>query len=84
MEIAQYSYPVYRAFLAYLYTDEVELLPEDAIGLLDLANSYCEDLLKEKCADIIRNGITVENAVMLYAAALRFDAADLEEFCFQL
>lgn len=32
IEIDQFSYPVYRAFLEYLYTDNVDLPPEDAIG----------------------------------------------------
>ena len=45
---------VYRAFLLYLYTDQVDLPPEDAIGLLDLANSYCEQQLKRRCERIIR------------------------------
>jgi RCC1 and BTB domain-containing protein len=32
IEIRHFTFPVYRAFLQYLYTDEVELPPEDAIG----------------------------------------------------
>lgn len=32
IEIEQFSYPVYRSFLEFLYTDNVELPPEDAIG----------------------------------------------------
>lgn len=32
IEIDQFSYPVYRSFLEFLYTDTVELSPEDAIG----------------------------------------------------
>lgn len=32
IEIDQFSYPVYRSFLEFLYTDNVELPPEDAIG----------------------------------------------------
>ena len=48
IEIRHFSYPVYRAFLHYLYTDHVDLPPEDAIGLLDLANSYCEQQLKRR------------------------------------
>lgn len=35
IEIDQFSYPVYRAFLEYLYTDSVDLPPEDAIGTAD-------------------------------------------------
>ncbi|XP_074657559.1 RCC1 and BTB domain-containing protein 1-like [Tubulanus polymorphus] len=83
IEITQFSYPVYRAFLQYLYTDQIDLPPEDAIGLLDLANAYCEDQLKRLCERIIKQGITIDNAAMLYAAAVKYQAKDLEEFCFR-
>lgn len=69
-----YSYNVYRAFLEYLYTDTVILSAEDAIGLLDLADAYCESHLKRLCERIIRNGIAVENVFMLYAAAIKYSA----------
>jgi len=81
IEITQFSYPVYRAFLHYLYTDEVQIPDEDKIGLLDLANSYCEAQLKRHCEFLIRQQITVENVALLYATALRYQAKDLEEFC---
>ncbi|XP_035769864.1 RCC1 and BTB domain-containing protein 1-like, partial [Neolamprologus brichardi] len=83
IEIGQFSYPVYRSFLQFLYTDTVDLSPEDAIGLLDLATSYCENRLKRLCQQIIKRGITVENAFTLLSAAIRYDAEDLEEFCFR-
>uniref|UniRef100_A0A672ZGY1 Regulator of chromosome condensation (RCC1) and BTB (POZ) domain containing protein 1 n=1 Tax=Sphaeramia orbicularis TaxID=375764 RepID=A0A672ZGY1_9TELE len=83
IEISQFSYPVYRSFLQFLYTDTVDLPPEDAIGLLDLATSYCENGLKRLCQQIIKRGITVENAFTLLSAAIRYDAQDLEEFCFR-
>ncbi|KAF7666962.1 hypothetical protein LDENG_00085520 [Lucifuga dentata] len=83
IEIDQFSYPVYRSFLEFLYTDNVELLPEDAIGLLDLATSYCENRLKHLCQHIIKRGIMVENAFSLLSAAVHYDAEDLEEFCFK-
>ncbi|XP_065807795.1 RCC1 and BTB domain-containing protein 1 isoform X2 [Labrus bergylta] len=83
IEIGQFSYPVYRSFLQFLYTDTVDLPPEDAIGLLDLATSYCENRLKRLCQQIIKRGITVENAFTLLSAAIRYDAEDLEVFCFR-
>ncbi|XP_033122621.1 RCC1 and BTB domain-containing protein 1-like isoform X2 [Anneissia japonica] len=83
IEISQFSYPVYHAFLHYLYTDKVELSPENAIGLLDLANSYCEMHLKRMCERIIKQGICVENAAMLMAAAIKYEAVELEDFCFK-
>ncbi|XP_037292041.2 RCC1 and BTB domain-containing protein 1-like isoform X1 [Rhipicephalus microplus] len=83
IDVTTFPYAVYKAFLQYLYTDEVDLPPEDAIGLLDLANSYCEAQLKRHCERIIMHGVLVENVAMLYAAAIKFEAKDLEEFCFR-
>ncbi|KAM9333946.1 RCC1 and BTB domain-containing protein 1 isoform 3-T3 [Symphorus nematophorus] len=83
IEIGQFSYPVYRSFLQFLYTDTVDIPPEEAIGLLDLATAYCENRLKRLCQQIIKRGITVENAFTLLSAATRYDAEDLEVFCFR-
>ena len=54
----------------------MELPPEDAIGLLDLANSYCELGLKKECEQIIKQGIGIENAAMLYAAAIKYEVSN--------
>lgn len=83
IEIGQFSFPVYKSFLQFLYTDTVDLPPEDAIGLLDLATSYCENRLKRLCQQIIKRGITVDNAFTLLSAAIKYDAEDLEDFCFR-
>ncbi|XP_078088319.1 RCC1 and BTB domain-containing protein 2-like isoform X3 [Mustelus asterias] len=74
IEIDQFSYPVYRAFLEYLYTDSVNLPPEDAIGLLDLAAFYGENSLKNLCEQTIKQGISVENAITLLSAAVKYQA----------
>ena len=83
IKITQFTYPVYRAFLQYLYCEKIELPPEECLGLLDLANSYCENVLKRKCEELIRQGITVQNVAMLYATAIKYQAKDLEDFCFR-
>ncbi|XP_039252770.1 RCC1 and BTB domain-containing protein 1-like isoform X2 [Styela clava] len=83
VEIIGYSFPVVYSFLKWLYTDTVELPPEDAIGLLDLATAYCEAGLKQQCEKLIKEGISVENSAILFAAAIKYQAKDLEEYCFQ-
>ncbi|NWR17435.1 RCBT2 protein, partial [Emberiza fucata] len=83
IEISEFSYPVYRAFLEYLYTDNIRLPPEDAIGLLDLATLYRENRLKKLCQQTIKQGICEENAIALLSAAVKYEAQDLEEFCFR-
>uniref|UniRef100_A0A8D3BQR0 RCC1 and BTB domain containing protein 2 n=1 Tax=Scophthalmus maximus TaxID=52904 RepID=A0A8D3BQR0_SCOMX len=83
IEVHQFSYLVYRAFLEYLYTDTINLPPEDAIGLLDLATFYRETRLKRLCQEAIKRGISEENAITLLSAAVKYEARDLEEFCFK-
>ena len=45
IEITQFSYPVYYAFLEFLYTDYVHLQPEDAIGKNDVTFLDCRFFL---------------------------------------
>lgn len=71
IEVTQSSYPVYKAFLRYFYTGEVNLPVTEALELLDLANSCCENALKvrssrsahecgssEACFDSVGNELT--------------------------
>ncbi|NXM96197.1 RCBT2 protein, partial [Sylvia borin] len=74
IEMSEFSYPVYRAFLEYLYTDNIRLPPEDAIGLLDLATLYRENRLKKLCQQTIKQGICEENAIALLSAAVKYEA----------
>jgi len=83
IEINDYSYSVIYSFLRWLYTDQVDLQPEDAIGLLDLATSYCEDGLKWHCQRLIKESISVENAAYLYSASIMYNAPELQRFCFE-
>jgi RCC1 and BTB domain-containing protein len=82
IEIKEYSYDVYYAFLKYIYTDCVELTPEKAIDLLILANDYKEEELKLKCVEIIENNITIENVCFLYSASIKCNLSDFENLCF--
>ncbi|KAK2577032.1 hypothetical protein KPH14_011991 [Odynerus spinipes] len=79
----QFSHDVYKSFLKYLYTDEVDLPPENALELLDLANVYIETQLKRRCVQIIKQGITVLNVAFLYSTAIEYNAQELEDFCFK-
>lgn len=83
IEHEQFSYVVYKAFLNYLYTGDVDLPAENALELLDLANAYFENQLKKRCIQIIKQGITVLNVAFLYSTAIENNAQELEEFCFK-
>ncbi|XP_061938416.1 RCC1 and BTB domain-containing protein 1 isoform X3 [Apis cerana] len=79
----KFSYNVYKAFLRYLYTDELDLHPENMQELLKLANTYSENQLKKQCIQRMKEGITVENVAFLYSIAIENNAKELEEYCFK-
>ncbi len=82
IEITEYSYDVFYAFLKYLYNDCIDIKPEKAMDLLVLANDYKEEELKFKCVHIIENNITLENICSLYCSSIKYNLPELEEFCF--
>ncbi len=53
------------------------------IELLVLANNYGVNELKQKCVDIIGNGITIENVCTLYCTSIKFKLTELENKCFK-
>jgi hypothetical protein len=83
LEVKHYSYDVYYAFLKYLYTDYIDIETEKVIDLMILANNYKEEDLKEKCLDIIKNNITLENVCNFYCDSFREKINELEDYCFQ-
>ncbi|XP_054004464.1 RCC1 and BTB domain-containing protein 1-like isoform X2 [Hylaeus anthracinus] len=83
IEHDQFSYDVYRNFLKYLYTDEIELDVENGLELLDLANAYSESHLKRRCIQMIKKEITVTNVIPVYSRSIKYDTKELEEFCFK-
>ena len=44
------------------------------LGLLDLANLYCEEKLKKRCETLIKQNISVENSSLLLEAAIKYNA----------
>ncbi len=76
-----YSYSVYYSFLKYIYTNSIEIEIENAIELYDLANSYLQNQLKQKCIKIIEKNISTTNAFTLYSKTVYYDFQELENIC---
>ncbi|CAJ0922686.1 unnamed protein product, partial [Mesorhabditis belari] len=83
IEISDFTYNTFRAFMHWVYTDELVIDPDDAIGLLELSNCYLEMDLKARCASLLRKSVCIDNAAVLYSAALKFDAPELEDHCYK-
>lgn len=54
IEIHQFSYLVYRAFLEYLYTDTINLPPEDAIGKSTQLNPVSAEVLQNIMCNMLQ------------------------------
>ncbi|CAB3380825.1 Hypothetical predicted protein [Cloeon dipterum] len=74
------SYDAFFAFLKYFYTNEVDLQPDLALELFALAHFYQMSDLQKKCLKIIKQGVTVENAALVYDRAIQLATKELKEF----
>ncbi|XP_043513899.1 RCC1 and BTB domain-containing protein 1-like isoform X2 [Frieseomelitta varia] len=83
IEHEQFSYDAYKAFLKYLYTDEIDSSTEIILELLELANAYSENQLIRHCVRIICKKITVQNVAFLYNTSIQHNSKELEECCFK-
>lgn len=66
IEINEYSYNIFYAYLRYIYTDCIEVSVDETVELLDLANCYLEDELKQKCVNILRLNLSEENCCRFF------------------
>ncbi|CAB3366826.1 Hypothetical predicted protein [Cloeon dipterum] len=77
------SFNAFYAFLKYFYTDELEIQPDTALELLDLAHFYQMNDLQKKIEALIKTGLTVENAALVFDKAILFGTKDLEAYTFK-
>ena len=82
IEHEQFSYDVYRAFLEYLYTDHIHLSAENVEELLDLAITYSDSVLSDRCIELIKKGMKVANVVLFYSISIQHKLRALEAICF--
>ncbi|XP_065209050.1 RCC1 and BTB domain-containing protein 1-like [Planococcus citri] len=68
LEIEDGDFKVYKAFLKYLYTDQIndKLSFNEIIELLNLTNKYNVKSLAERCVLLVQPNIAIENVVSLY------------------
>lgn len=52
--IDDYLYQTYHNYLRYLYTDRLDISVDEALNLSVLAMDYGEEVLKQRCIDIIK------------------------------
>jgi len=75
------SRPAFLALMQYLYTDDVELREDSVVEVLQVADRYGEDRLKELCQVYMEAGITVSTVCDLFYVAELYNAAHLQAVC---
>lgn len=83
IEIDHFTYPTYRAFLYYLYSDELIVPTEKCIEFIDLITSYCEKNLVRKYEQMLKQEVTLKNVGVMCTAAVNYNLKFLEEACLQ-
>jgi len=73
---------VFKLFLEYIYTDDVDITPDESVELLMVANQYGAERLKQMCEEFIQRGIDSDNVAWLFEVAEENEAKQLQQFCY--
>jgi len=68
--------------MQYVYTDTVEITPEESVELLMNASKYQVERLKNICEEFIESGVDIENVAWLYEIADLYNAQQLKKYCY--
>ena len=71
-------------FLRFLYTDDCNLTPDNAVFVLYLAKKYIVPTLAEKCIEFLEANLAPANVFVVLQQALQFDEKKLEKKCWDI
>ncbi|XP_051174561.1 BTB/POZ domain-containing protein 1-like [Leptopilina boulardi] len=81
IEVPDVEPATFLAVLLFLYTDEIQIDPENVMTTLYTAKKYAVSPLEKHCVDFLRNNLTTDNAFLLLAQARLFDEPQLAAVC---
>ena len=73
-----------REFLRFLYTDQCDLSADNVVSVMYLSKKYIVPSLTEKCVEIMKNILNVENVLIILEQAIYFDEDKLKKKCWDL
>ena len=79
--IPNIRWPVFEAMITCMYTGTVEVTPDIAQELLEVADQYMVDNLKKLCEDAIAEQLSSENVSAAFDLAEAYDAPALATAC---
>ncbi|XP_057324850.1 speckle-type POZ protein-like [Microplitis mediator] len=80
LTIIDISPKIFEKVLEYIYTDEVTHLDDDAHYLLEAADKYQLETLKQMCQNSLSKSLTAENSFYVMTLADRHNAKELLEY----
>lgn len=85
LPVIQLDFPdpnrIFPAVLRFIYEGVIEILPENAIPLLAMADHYCIEILKKLCSDYVVANIDRENALWMLERAMLYNAEEIITTC---
>ena len=74
----------FEEFLRFLYTDQCNLTPEIAQGVMYLAKKYIVPSLSQECSAMLLENVTSENVFLLLELSMQFSEKELEQKCWSV
>ena len=81
VEIPDVEPPAFLSLLKFLYSDEVQIGPDNVMGTLYAAKKYAVPTLEAACVDFLKTNLGADNAFTLLSQARLFDEPQLAELC---
>lgn len=81
VEIPNIPWNVFEAMMRYIYTGQVDVVPDIANALLQASDQYLLEGLKRLCETSIASHLTVQNVSEMYEASEAFSAPQLGMRC---
>lgn len=82
IEIKDFKYDLYKAFLIYIYTSKlVKLEKKELIKMLNISDQYMMEHLKRLCELQLGSLIETKDVNYLFEVSEKYNAPELKRFC---
>lgn len=81
IQVIDTSYHIFMKFLEYLYTDDENIIEENAVNLLKLSIKYNVLTLESKCREILQNKMCESNVVKIFEISTENSFDHFEIIC---
>lgn len=81
IEIPDVEPAAFLSLLKFLYSDEVQIGPDNVMGTLYAAKKYAVPTLEAACVEFLKTNLGADNAFTLLSQARLFDEPQLAEMC---